>query len=62
MLWQWRWSWIRSRLDGEYPKEDEWVEVSGVLESYEDDGNGYLRLALDSIEVLEIRGQEIVYQ
>ncbi len=48
--------------DGEYPKEDEWVEVRGVLEYYDDDGNSYLRLAVESIEVLETRGQEIVYQ
>lgn len=43
--------------EGEYPKVNEWIEVKGVLES---DEFNMLRLTLDSLEVLEVRGQETV--
>ena len=45
-----------------YPKEDEWVEATGVLELYEENGTAYLRLALTELEVLPIRGAEFVAQ
>jgi uncharacterized membrane protein YcgQ (UPF0703/DUF1980 family) len=45
-----------------YPALDEWVEVVGVLEEYEEDGWQYLRLNLTSLTVLETRGAEYVTQ
>jgi uncharacterized membrane protein YcgQ (UPF0703/DUF1980 family) len=46
----------------EYPNQDDWVEVVGVLEEYEEDGYKYLRLALTSLTVLDTRGNEFVTQ
>ncbi len=46
--------------DGEWPEENAWCEVVGVLESYELAGWTYLRLALSSLTVLEERGAEFV--
>lgn len=48
--------------DGGYPEADDWVEIVGVLEQYEEDGYEYLRLNLSSLRVLETRGAEYVYQ
>jgi len=48
--------------DKEYPKQDDWVEVVGVLEEYGEDGEYYLRLALTSLTVLDKRGAEYVSQ
>lgn len=48
--------------DGEYPKSNDWVEATGVLEAYEEDENSYLRLDLSSLEVLDVRGAEYVSQ
>lgn len=48
--------------DGEYPQDDDWVKVTGVLDKYEDGGFEYLILNLSSIEVLETRGEEYVTQ
>jgi uncharacterized membrane protein YcgQ (UPF0703/DUF1980 family) len=45
-----------------YPALDEWVEVVGVLEEYEEDGWQYLRLNLTSLTVLPMRGAEYVTQ
>ncbi|MDR0531357.1 MAG: hypothetical protein LBG83_04750 [Oscillospiraceae bacterium] len=45
-----------------YPKENDWCEVVGTLESYEEDGQSFLRLALDSLTVLKKRGAEFVSQ
>jgi len=46
-----------------FPKEDSWVETTGVLKQYEEDGyNQYLYLDLISLNVLNKRGSEIVYQ
>jgi uncharacterized membrane protein YcgQ (UPF0703/DUF1980 family) len=47
---------------GEYPAQDEWVEATGVLEAYEEEGYEYLRLRLSSLEVMEARGAEYVSQ
>jgi uncharacterized membrane protein YcgQ (UPF0703/DUF1980 family) len=44
----------------DYPKPDDWVEVTGVLSAYEEDGYNYLCLQLTSLEVKEERGQEYV--
>lgn len=48
--------------DFEYPKADDWVEVTGVLEEYYEDGYPYLRLNLSSLIVLPERGAEFVAQ
>jgi uncharacterized membrane protein YcgQ (UPF0703/DUF1980 family) len=45
-----------------YPALDEWVEVVGVLEEYEEDGWQYLRLNLTSLTVLPTRGAAYVTQ
>jgi len=47
---------------GDYPKQNDWVEVVGVLEEYEEDENLYLRLNLSSLTVLDVRGEEYVSQ
>jgi zinc transport system permease protein len=47
---------------GAYPAIDEWVEASGVLRTYEEDGYPYLYLALSSLDVLDARGAEFVTQ
>jgi hypothetical protein len=53
-----------SQGDGEgfYPEEGEWVEATGVLGAYEEDGYPYLCIALSSLEVLDERGAEFVTQ
>jgi len=46
-----------------FPKEDSWVETTGILKQYEEDGyDQYLYLDLISLNVLNKRGSEIVYQ
>jgi len=46
-----------------YPGEDSWVEATGELKSYEEDGyNKFLYLDLASLNVLDKRGQETVMQ
>jgi hypothetical protein len=45
-----------------YPAEDDWVEATGVLKTYEEDGYPYLYLALSSLRVLEEKGAEFVTQ
>lgn len=46
--------------DGEYPKDNDWIEVVGVLETYVEDGQTYLNLKADSVTVMEERGSETV--
>lgn len=48
--------------DGEWPQYDDWVEITGVLEEYEEDDCKYLRINLTDLKVLEERGAEYVYQ
>jgi len=48
--------------DKAYPKKNDWVEVAGVLEEYDDDGIPSLRLAVTSLKVLTKRGKEKVAQ
>lgn len=48
------------KWDGEYPETNDWVEVSGTLEEYEEDGTIFLQLVLDSMTVLDQRGAEDV--
>jgi len=46
-----------------YPGEDSWVEATGELKTYEEDGyNKFLYLDLVSLNVLNKRGQETVMQ
>jgi uncharacterized membrane protein YcgQ (UPF0703/DUF1980 family) len=46
-----------------YPDVDSWVEATGVLKTYEEDGPmQYLYLDLASLNVLSIRGAETVIQ
>jgi uncharacterized membrane protein YcgQ (UPF0703/DUF1980 family) len=45
-----------------YPEEDAWVEATGVLKSYDEDGYPYLYLSLSSLDVKEYRGTEFVSQ
>lgn len=47
---------------GEYPKKNDWVEVVGVLEEFEDNGDKFLRLNVSSLKILDTRGAEYVYQ
>ncbi|MDR0917772.1 MAG: hypothetical protein LBM93_00755 [Oscillospiraceae bacterium] len=46
----------------QYPKEGDWCEVMGRLETYEENGVDYLRINLTSLTVLEKRGAEYVRQ
>ncbi|MDR0730361.1 MAG: metal ABC transporter permease [Treponema sp.] len=45
-----------------YPNVNDWVEATGVLGYYEEDGYPYLYLALSSLTVLDERGAEYVTQ
>jgi zinc transport system permease protein len=45
-----------------YPQLNDWVRCEGVLEQYEEDGSPYLRLSLNSLQVLSTRGAETVSQ
>lgn len=44
------------------PEDNDWVEIVGTLEWYEELGFEYLRLNLASMKVLETRGAETVLQ
>jgi len=46
--------------DKGYPKQDDWVEVTGVLEEYNDGGPPSLRIALKTLTVLTTRGKDRV--
>lgn len=48
--------------EGEPVMDEEWVEVVGTLETYELDGNEYIRLVASSMTVLSERGAEYVSQ
>jgi uncharacterized membrane protein YcgQ (UPF0703/DUF1980 family) len=48
--------------DGTFPKLDDWVEVEGILEEYEEYGETFLRLDLTKMNVLTKRGAEYVTQ
>jgi uncharacterized membrane protein YcgQ (UPF0703/DUF1980 family) len=58
-------SWTDGKADKAadvYPNDDEWVEVVGVLDSYDEDGYPYIYLALESLTVKDERGKETVAQ
>jgi len=46
--------------DQGWPEEDAWCAVTGVLETYTEEGQEYLRLALTALAVLDERGAEYV--
>lgn len=46
--------------NGQWPKEDEWVSVTGTLKQYEDQGRPYLYLELEDLTVKQERGAERV--
>ncbi|MDR1178097.1 MAG: hypothetical protein LBK64_04645 [Spirochaetaceae bacterium] len=48
--------------DGVYPDIDDWVEATGVLKTYDEDGYPYLYIALSSLTVMDERGAEFVSQ
>jgi zinc transport system permease protein len=45
-----------------YPEMNDWVEATGTLGTYEEDGYPYLYIALESLNVLDQRGAEFVSQ
>jgi uncharacterized membrane protein YcgQ (UPF0703/DUF1980 family) len=45
-----------------YPAPDEWVEATGTLSSYDENGYPFLYLALSQLNVLKKRGAEFVTQ
>jgi uncharacterized membrane protein YcgQ (UPF0703/DUF1980 family) len=45
-----------------WPELNDWVEVTGVLESCEADGEEYLRVNVRSLNVLPVRGADFVAQ
>jgi hypothetical protein len=46
-----------------YPAAESWVEVTGILKTYEEDGYyQFLYLDLSSLDVLSKRGAETVFQ
>lgn len=44
------------------PVENDWIEVVGSLETYEENGYTYLNLKDAKVTIKEERGQEVVYQ
>jgi len=48
--------------DQPYPRINDWVEVAGVLEQYDEDGQTRVRLRLVSLKVLDERGADLVAQ
>lgn len=48
--------------DGPYAEENDWCEAVGVIETYDINGWIYLRVALTSLKVLDVRGEETVLQ
>ena len=48
--------------DQPFPQPGSWAEAAGVLEQYEEDGEMRLRVQLVSLQVLDVRGAELVTQ
>jgi len=48
--------------DNDYPVQNDWVEVVGVLEEYKEAEKTYLHIVLTSLTVLTTRGAEYVLQ
>jgi predicted small secreted protein len=47
---------------GEQPEDDDWCEVEGAIDTYEEDGLDYIVIRADSLEVLPYRGNDTVTQ
>jgi uncharacterized membrane protein YcgQ (UPF0703/DUF1980 family) len=45
-----------------YPDENDWVQVTGVLEEYSEDGEKYLRINVTKLSYPEERGEMFVTQ
>lgn len=45
-----------------FPQIDDWCEVVGTLELYEEDGDSFLHIVLDSLKIKADRGAEFVSQ
>ncbi|MBQ9993696.1 MAG: hypothetical protein IJP17_03185 [Clostridia bacterium] len=43
-----------------YPEDGTWVDIVGVLTSYEEEGQQYLTIAVKSISIMEQPGKEVV--
>jgi zinc transport system permease protein len=48
--------------DKKYPKQNDWVEVIGILDDYDENGQQYLQVKLTSLNTLTKRGAETVLQ
>lgn len=48
------------RWEGAFPKQNDWVEVIGVLQIQDEGGMPYLWIKLKSLKVLQKRGAEFV--
>lgn len=48
--------------NGEMPEENDWIEVTGVLDKYDLDGQTYLTLKAQSVTEMSERGEENVYR
>ena len=47
---------------GTPPAENDWIEVTGPLSTYEEGGNTYLTLNAQAVRVKSERGKEVVFQ
>ena len=45
-----------------FPNENDWCEVVGTLDNYDEDGYSYLHIILDSLTIKNERGAEFVSQ
>ena len=50
------------KWDGKMPKQNDWVEVVGKVEAYKEGDYMYLRLGVERLDVLSVRGNEVVSQ
>jgi zinc transport system permease protein len=55
-------SWDTTQAEGNYPNTDDWVQATGTLQRYEEEGAPYLYIALTELKKLDKRGAEYVTQ
>lgn len=46
--------------DGNMPKENDWIEVEGILEVYEVNGEDNLKIKANSVTIKSERGKEVI--
>lgn len=46
--------------NGEMPKDNDWIRVTGELEEYYEGKDKYLHIICSSLEILDVRGAEVV--